>query len=192
VPTAFYVTLMSGLYKIPAIYGEVWGTLSNTVWVDAYRGAGRPEAAYVVERLVDLAARELGMDPVEIRRKNFIPAGEFPYQTPVALQYDSGNYAGLMDRALEVSDYAALRAAQAEARTECRLVGIGLASCIEARGPVPSKVAGALGGVTGFWESGGLRVHATGKVTALTGAPAQRQGTEETFCQIGAQTLWGR
>ena len=98
IPTAFYVTLLSGLYKIPGIYGEVIGTLSNTVWVDAYRGAGRPEAAYVVERLADLAARELKMDPIEFRRKNFIPAGEFPYQTPVALQYDSGNYQALMEK----------------------------------------------------------------------------------------------
>ena len=189
IPTAFYITLLSGLYKIPGIYGDVWGTLTNTVWVDAYRGAGRPEAAYVVERLVDVAARELNMDPVEIRRKNFIPAGEFPYQTPVALQYDSGNYAGLMDKALEVSDYAALRAAQAEARKEGRLVGIGLAACIEASGPVPSKVAGALGGVTGFWESGSVRVHATGKVTALTGAHAHGQGHETTFAQIVADEL---
>jgi carbon-monoxide dehydrogenase large subunit len=189
IPTAFYVTLMSGLYKIPAIYGEVWGTLSNTVWVDAYRGAGRPEAAYVVERLVDLAARELGMDPVEIRRKNFIPAGEFPYQTPVALAYDSGNYQKVMDKAVETSNYAAMRASQADAREQGRLVGIGIGACIEASGPVPSKVAGALGGVTGFWESGGLRVHATGKVTALTGAHAHGQGHETTFAQIVADEL---
>jgi len=186
IPTALYVTLLSGLYKIPGIYGEVWGTLTNTVWVDAYRGAGRPEAAYLVERLVDLAARELNMDPVEIRRKNFIPAAEFPYQTPVALQYDSGNYQGVMDKALELSGYADMRAAQAEARKQGRLVGIGIGACIEASGPVPSKLAGALGGVTGFWESGSVRVHATGKVTALTGAHAHGQGHETTFAQIVA------
>ena len=189
IPTAFYVTLLSGLYKIPGIYGDVWGTLTNTVWVDAYRGAGRPEAAYVVERLVDAAARELNMDPVEIRRKNFIPSGEFPYQTPVALQYDSGNYAGVMDKAVELANYSAMRDAQAEARKQGRLVGIGIGACIEASGPVPSKVAGALGGVTGFWESGGLRVHATGKVTALTGAHAHGQGHETTFAQIVADEL---
>ena len=189
IPTAFYVTLLSGLYKIPGIYGEVWGTLTNTVWVDAYRGAGRPEAAYVVERLVDAAAREMKMDPIEFRRKNFIPAGEFPYQTPVALQYDSGNYAGVMDKAVELSGYSALRAAQAEARKKGRLVGVGIAACIEASGPVPSKVAGALGGVTGFWESGGLRVHATGKVTALTGSHSHGQGHETTFAQIVADEL---
>ncbi len=189
IPTAFYVTLLSGLYKIPAIHGEVWGTLSNTVWVDAYRGAGRPEAAYVVERLVDLAARELNMDPVEFRRKNFIGAHEFPYQTPVALSYDSGNYHGVMDKVLELSNYSGLRAAQAEARQAGRLVGIGIGACIEASGPVPSRVAGALGGVTGFWESGGIRVHATGKVTALTGAHAHGQGHETTMAQIVADEL---
>jgi carbon-monoxide dehydrogenase large subunit len=189
IPTAFYVTLLSGLYKIPAIYGVVYGTLSNTVWVDAYRGAGRPEAAYVVERLVDLAARELNIDPVELRRRNFIPASAFPYQTPVALTYDSGNYQAVMDKALELSNYQALRAAQAEARQQGRLVGIGMGACIEASGPVPSRVAGALGGVTGFWESGGIRVHATGKVTALTGAHAHGQGHETTMAQIVADEL---
>jgi len=189
IPTAFYVTLLSGLYKIPGVYGEVWGTLTNTVWVDAYRGAGRPEAAYVVERLVDAAAREMNIDPVEFRRKNFIPANEFPYQTPVALQYDSGNYAGVMDKALELSNYSALRADQDAARKQGRLVGVGMAACIEASGPVPSKVAGALGGVTGFWESGSVRVHATGKVTALTGSHAHGQGHETTFAQIVADEL---
>ena len=189
IPTAFYVTLLSGLYKIPAIYGDVVGTLTNTVWVDAYCGAGRPEASYVVERLVDLAAHELKMDPVEIRRKNFIGATEFPYQTPVALTYDSGNYAGLFDKAVELANYSAMRSAQVEARKQGRVVGVGLAGCIEASGPVPSKVAGALGGVTGFWESGSVRVHATGKVTVLTGAHSHGQGHETTFAQIVADEL---
>jgi carbon-monoxide dehydrogenase large subunit len=189
IPTAFYITLLSGLYKIPAIYGEIWGTLTNTVWVDAYRGAGRPEAAYVVERLVDVAARELNMDPIEFRRKNFIPKEAFPYQTPVALQYDSGNYQGVVEKAVQLADYAAMRAAQAEARQRGRLVGIGIGACIEASGPAPSKVAGALGGVTGFWESGGIRVHATGKVTVLTGAHTHGQGHETTMAQIVADQL---
>ncbi len=189
IPTAFYVTLLSGLYKIPCIYGEVVGTLSNTVWVDAYRGAGRPEAAYVVERLVDVAARELNMDPVEFRRKNLIPAEAFPYQTPVALQYDSGDYQKLFDKAVEMANYKAMRAAQAEARKAGKLVGIGVAGCIEASGPAPSRVAGALGGVTGFWESGSIRVHATGKVTVLTGAHSHGQGHETTFTQIVADEL---
>ncbi|MGQ0603577.1 MAG: xanthine dehydrogenase family protein molybdopterin-binding subunit [Anaerolineales bacterium] len=189
IPTALYLTVLSGLYKIPAIYGETWGTLTNTVWVDAYRGAGRPEASYVVERLVENAARELGMDPVEFRRKNFIPASEFPYQTPVAFMYDSGDYQRLMDKAVELADYKAMRAAQAEARKQGRLVGIGIAASIEASGPAPSKVAGALGGVTGFWESGSIRVHATGRVTALTGAHSHGQGHETTMAQIVADEL---
>lgn len=189
IPTAFYVTLLSGLYKIKGVYGEVVGTLTNTVWVDAYRGAGRPEAAYVVERLVDAAAHELNMDAVEIRRKNFIGANEFPYQTPVALQYDSGNYAGVMDKAVEMADYKAMRKHQEEARKQGKVVGIGIGACIEASGPAPSKIAGALGGVTGFWESGSIRVHATGKVTVLTGAHSHGQGHETTFAQIVADQL---
>lgn len=189
IPTGLYITLLSGLYKIPAIYGLVHGVMTNTVWVDAYRGAGRPEAAYVVERLMDLAADKLGVDPLELRKKNLIPADEFPYATPVAFTYDSGNYQALFAKAEEISDYQGLRAAQATARQEGRLVGIGIGACIEASGPAPSAVAGALGGVTGFWESGTIRVHATGMVTALTGAHSHGQGHETTFRQIVADQL---
>ena len=189
IPTALYITLLSGLYKIPAIYGKVYGTLTNTVWVDAYRGAGRPEAAYVVERLMDLAANELGVDRLEFRRHNLIPADEFPYQTPVALLYDSGNYQALFDSAEALADYQGLLAEQAKARAEGRLVGIGITGSVEASGPAPSAVVGALGGVTGLWESGGIRVHATGKVTALTGAHTHGQGHETTFRQIVADQL---
>ena len=189
IPTALYITLLSGLYKIPGVYGEMWGTMTNTVWVDAYRGAGRPEASYVVERLVDVAARELNMDPVEIRRKNFIPASEFPYQTPVAFMYDSGNYAAVMDKAVEMANYSQMRADQKKARADGRLVGVGIGAAIEASGPAPSAVAGALGGVTGFWESGSVRVHATGKVTVLTGAHSHGQGHETTMAQIVADEL---
>ena len=189
IPTALYITMLSGLYKIPAVYGKMYGTVTNTVWVDAYRGAGRPEASYIVERLVDLAAGELNMDPLEFRKKNLIPADEFPYQTPVAFLYDSGNYQGLFAQAEQVADYQGMRAAQAQARQEGRLVGIGIASCIEASGPAPSAVAGSLGGVTGFWESGSVRVHATGKVTVLTGAHSHGQGHDTTFRQIAADHL---
>jgi carbon-monoxide dehydrogenase large subunit len=189
IPTGLYITLLSGLYKIPAIYGKVYGTLTNTVWVDAYRGAGRPEASYLVERLVDLAAQKLNMDPLEIRKKNLIPADEFPYQTPVAFLYDSGNYQGLFAKAEEASSYEAMRQEQANARADGRLVGIGVVGCIEASGPAPSAVAGALGGVTGFWESGSIRVHATGTVTVLTGAHSHGQGHETTFRQIVADQL---
>lgn len=189
IPTAFYITMLSGLYKVPGVYGEMIGTLSNTVWVDAYRGAGRPEAAYVVERLVEKAAKALNMDEIEIRRKNFIPADEFPYQTPVALAYDSGDYHKLLDKLIEISNYAHLRQEQEAARQNGRLIGIGVATCIEASGPAPSAVAGALGGVTGFWESGSIRVHPTGKVTVLTGAHSHGQGHATTFRQIVADEL---
>ena len=189
IPTALYITLLSGLYKIPAIYGEMWGTLTNTVPVDAYRGAGRPEASYVLERLVDLAAQELGMDPIEIRRKNFIPANEFPYQTPVAFLYDSGDYQKLFDKAVEVADYAKMRKNQETARQEGRLVGIGVSGCIEASGPAPSAVAGSLGSAVGFWESAKIRVHPTGKVAVFTGSHSHGQGHETTFAQVAADEL---
>ncbi|MFQ5858832.1 MAG: xanthine dehydrogenase family protein molybdopterin-binding subunit [Anaerolineae bacterium] len=189
IPTALYITLLSGLYKVPGIWGEMWGTLTNTVPVDAYRGAGRPEANYLLERLVDLAARELGMDPLEIRRKNFIPADEFPYQTPVAFVYDSGDYHKLFDSAVEMADYEGMRKAQEEARSEGRLVGIGITGCIEASGPAPSAVAGALGSAVGFWESAVIRTHPTGKVTVFTGSHAHGQGHETTFAQVVADEL---
>ncbi|MCZ7573112.1 MAG: xanthine dehydrogenase family protein molybdopterin-binding subunit [Ardenticatenaceae bacterium] len=189
IPTALYITLLSGLYKVPGIWAEMWGTLTNTVPVDAYRGAGRPEAAYLVERLVDVAARDLGMDPLELRRKNFIAADEFPYQTPVAFVYDSGDYQRLFDKAVELADYEGMRQAQKKARQEGRLVGIGLGGCIEASGPAPSQVAGALGSSVGFWESAVLRVHPSGKVTALTGSHTHGQGHETTFAQIVADEL---
>jgi carbon-monoxide dehydrogenase large subunit len=131
----------------------------------------------------------LDMDPVEIRRKNFIPAGEFPYQTPLAFLYDSGNYAATMDKVVELADYSKMRDDQKKAREAGRLVGIGIATAIEASGPAPSAVAGALGGVTGFWESGSVRVHATGKVTVLTGTHSHGQGHETTFAQIVADEL---
>jgi carbon-monoxide dehydrogenase large subunit len=189
IPTALYITLLSGLYKIPGIYGEMWGTLTNTVPVDAYRGAGRPEASYLVERLVDLAAGELGMDPVAIRKKNFIPADEFPYQTPVAFLYDSGDYHTLMDKAVDQFDYEGMRQKQAAAREEGRLVGIGVSGCIEASGPAPSQVAGSLGSAVGFWESGHIRVHPSGKVSAFTGSHSHGQGHETTFAQVVADEL---
>lgn len=189
IPTAFYICLLSGLYNIPGVYGEMWGTLTNTVPVDAYRGAGRPEASYVVERLVDMAAAELGVDPIEFRRKNFVPADQFPYQTPVALVYDSGDYDRLFDKVEEISNYSDLRAWQAEQRAAGRLIGVGVAGCIEASGPAPSKIAGALGSAVGFWESGIIRVHPTGKVTVFTGSHTHGQGHETTFAQIVADEL---
>ena len=189
IPTALYITLLSGLYKLPAIFGETYGTMTNTVPVDAYRGAGRPEASYVLERLIDMAANELNMDPMEIRRKNLIPADAFPYQTPVALMYDSGNYQGLFDKAEELADYKGMRNEQEKARQDGRLVGVGMSSCIEASGPAPSAVAVGLGAAIGLYESGVIRVHPTGKVTVLTGSHAHGQGHETTFAQIVADEL---
>lgn len=189
IPTALYITLLSGLYKVQGIYGEMWGTLTNTVPVDAYRGAGRPEAAYLLERLVDVAARDLGIDPLDIRRKNLIPKEEFPYQTPVAFLYDSGDYQGLFDKAVELADYKKMREDQEKARKEGRIVGVGIVGCIEASGPAPSAVAGSLGSAVGFWESGVLRVHPTGKVSVFTGSHAHGQGHETTFAQVVADEL---
>lgn len=189
IPTALSITLFSGLYKIPGIWGEMKGTLTNTVPVDAYRGAGRPEASYLLERIVEKGAQKMGMDPIAFRRHNLIPADEFPYQTPVAFQYDSGNYQGLFDKLEEISGYGDLREEQKSKRAEGKLWGVGVSGCIEASGPAPSAVAGSLGSAVGFWESGTVRVHPTGKVTALTGSHAHGQGHETTFAQIVADEL---
>ena len=189
IPTALSITLFSGLYKIPGIWGEMKGTLTNTVPVDAYRGAGRPEASYLLERIVEKGAQKMGMDPIAFRRHNLIPADEFPYQTPVAFQYDSGNYQGLFDKLEEISGYGDLREEQKSKRAEGKLWGVGVSGCIEASGPAPSAVAGSLGSAVGFWESGTVRVHPTGKVTALTGSHAHGQGHETTFAQILADEL---
>jgi carbon-monoxide dehydrogenase large subunit len=189
IPTYLYGTMLSGLYQIPTIYCEVVGSLTNTTPVDAYRGAGRPEATYLVERMVDLAAKATGADVAEFRRKNFIPAGSFPYQTPVAFQYDSGNYEPALDLALKHLDYKKLRGEQAAARQQGRYLGIGFATYIEACGPAPSQVAGALGAQAGLWESAQVRVHPTGKVTVFTGSHSHGQGHETTFAQLAADEL---
>jgi carbon-monoxide dehydrogenase large subunit len=189
IPTALYITLLSGLYKIPVIFGEAYGTMTNTVPVDAYRGAGRPEASYLLETIIDLAARELDMDPMELRRKNLIQSDEFPYQTPVALVYDSGDYPALFDKIEGLSGYGSLRKGQEEARAQGKLVGVGFSSCIEASGPAPSAAAVGLGAAIGLFESGSIRVHPTGKVSAFTGSHAHGQGHETTFAQVVADEL---
>jgi carbon-monoxide dehydrogenase large subunit len=163
--------------------------MTNTVPVDAYRGAGRPEASYLLERVIDKAAGVLGMDPVELRKKNLIPADEFPYQTPVAFLYDSGNYQALFDKALGMANYDQMRADQSAAREQGRVVGVGFAGCIEASGPAPSAVAGSLGSAVGFWESGKVRVHPTGKISVFTGSHTHGQGHETTFAQVVADEL---
>jgi len=191
VPTYLYGTLLSGQYDVPAIHVRVIGAFTNTCPVDAYRGAGRPEATFVVERLMDLAADAVGVDPAELRRRNFIPPDQFPYQTQVALAYDSGNYAGAMDKALEISGYEELRAEQKERREtgDPLLLGIGFSSFIEACGLAPSQVVGALGAQAGLWESAKVRVHPTGSVTVYTGSSAHGQGHATTFSQIVADRL---
>lgn len=189
VPTYLYGTLLSGEYEIPNIYAHVVGVFTHTTPVDAYRGAGRPEATFVVERLMALGARKIGMDPAEFRRRNFIPPDKFPYQTPVALQYDSGNYEGALKKALELVDYENLRAEQAKAREQGRYIGIGFSCYIEACGLAPSAVVGSLGAQAGQWESAVVRVHPTGKVTVYSGSSAHGQGHKTTFAQIAAEIL---
>ena len=189
IPTALYIPLLSGLYKIPTIFAESYGTMSNTVPVDAYRGAGRPEASYLLERLIDIAARDLAMDPIALRRKNFIQHDDFPYQTPVAFLYDSGDYEKLFDKAEEVSGYSELLKQRDAARAEGRVVGIGVSGCVEASGAAPSQAAVGLGAGVGLWESGVVRVHPTGKVTVLTGSHSHGQGHETAFAQIVSDQL---
>lgn len=189
VPTYLHSTLLAGCYTTPAIYAEVRAVFTNTVPVDAYRGAGRPEATYLIERIVDVAARETGIDRVEIRRRNFIPPDAFPYQTPVALQYDSGNYHATLDTALAKSDWAGFEKRRAEAKARGKLRGIGISTYVEACGIAPSAVVGALGGRVGLWESAHVRVHPTGSVTVFTGAHSHGQGHETTFAQLVAEKL---
>src|SRR5919108_1287246 len=189
IPTYLYGTLLSGQYEIPTIFVEVIAAFSHTTPVDAYRGAGRPEACFIVERMVDLGARKLGVDPAELRRKNFIPKEKFPYQTPVALMYDSGNYEPALDRALKMLGYKHLRSEQERLRKEGRFIGIGISSYIEACGIAPSQVVGSLGAQAGLWESALVRVHPTGKVSVFTGSHQHGQGHETTFAQIVADEL---
>src|SRR5438309_2148238 len=189
VPTYLYGTLLAGAYTTPAIHVEVTAAFTNTTPVDAYRGAGRPEACYVVERMVDLAARELGVDPVELRRRNFIEPDKFPYQTPVAVTYDSGNYEAALDKALGMLDYTAFRKEQDRLRKAGRYLGVGFSTYVEACGPGPSQVAGARGGPARPCESAEVGRDPTEEATILTGSHSHGQGHETTFAQIAADEL---
>jgi len=184
IPTILYATLLAGQYTTPLIYCEVTAVFTNTAPVDAYRGAGRPEATYVVERLVETAAREMKIDPAEIRRRNFIR--EFPYQTPVALLYDTGNYEATLGEAMKLADVSGFPARKQEAAARGKLRGLGYAAYIEACGIAPSNVAGSLGARAGLFEAGEVRVHPTGKVTVFTGSHSHGQGHETTFAQVVA------
>ncbi len=187
VPTILYATLLAGQYKTPAIYAEVTAVFTNTAPVDAYRGAGRPEATYVVERLVEQAARDMKMSPAEIRRHNFITT--FPYATPVGLTYDIGDYAAHLDKAMEIADVAGFPARKAASAAKGKLRGLGYACYIEACGIAPSNIAGALGARAGLFEAGEVRVHPTGTVTVFTGSHSHGQGHETTFAQVVAARL---
>jgi len=194
VPTYLHGTLMQGLYTTPAVHITVNAGVTNTAAVDAYRGAGRPEATYVIERLVETAAAEMGVDPAELRLKNFIPPfegsdAEPGYQTQVALQYDSGNYEGVLNRLLEMSDYENLKKERETARANGKLMGIGFSTYIEACGIAPSAVVGSLGARAGLFEAANIRVEPTGSVTLFTGSHSHGQGHETTFAQLIADDL---
>jgi carbon-monoxide dehydrogenase large subunit len=187
VPTYLYATLLSGQYEIPAIYCEVDAVYTNTVPVDAYRGAGRPEATFVVERLVEVGARELGVEPAELRRKNFIKS--FPHQTPVIMTYDAGDYHGSLKKALELADLKGFGRRKRESARAGKLRGLGLSSYIEACGIAPSQAVGSLGAGVGLWESAEVRVNPTGSVEILTGCHQHGQGHETTFAQVASERL---
>ncbi|WP_366656507.1 xanthine dehydrogenase family protein molybdopterin-binding subunit [Fodinicurvata sp. EGI_FJ10296] len=184
VPTYLYGTLLSGQYAIPAIHCEVRGLYTNTAPVDAYRGAGRPEATYVVERMCERAARDLKMDPAEFRRKNFIQPDAYPYQTPVIMTYDCGDYPRGLQKALENADYANFAKRRSESEARGKLRGVGFSSYIEACGIAPSAAVGSLGAGVGLWESAKIRFNPTGNVTVYTGAHSHGQGHETSFAQL--------
>ena len=187
IPTYMYATLLSGQYAIPHIYCEVDAVYTNTVPVDAYRGAGRPEASFVVERLIEVGARELGQDPAELRRKNFVRA--FPHQTPVIMAYDAGDYNASLKKAMELADYKGFAKRKREAARHGKLRGIGISAYIEACGIAPSQAVGSLGGGVGLWESAEVRVNPTGSVEILTGCHSHGQGHETTFAQLVSERL---
>ena len=187
VPTYLYATLLSGQYNIPNIYAEVDAVYTNTAPVDAYRGAGRPEATYVVERLVETAARELKMDPAEFRRKNFIT--QFPHQTPVIMCYDAGDYDASLDKAQEMADVKGFAARKAASAKKGMLRGLGYSAYIEACGIAPSAAVGSLGAGVGLWESAEVRVNPVGTVEILTGSHSHGQGHETTFAQLVSDRL---
>lgn len=189
IPTWLHGTLLAGQYTTPAIYTNVRAVFTNTVPVDAYRGAGRPEATYILERLMSKAAQEMGKDQAELRRINFIQPNQFPYQTPVAVVYDTGDYEPALNKAMELADYAGFESRRAAAKAKGKLRGIGIASYIEACGIAPSSLVGALGARAGLYEAATVRVNPTGSVTVLTGSHSHGQGHETTFAQVVADKL---
>jgi carbon-monoxide dehydrogenase large subunit len=187
VPTYLYGTLLSGQYDIPSIYCEVDAVYTNTAPVDAYRGAGRPEATFVVERLMEVSARQMGIDPADLRRRNFIKT--FPHQTPVIMAYDAGDYHASLKKALELADVKGFNKRKREAAHRGKLRGLGFSTYIEACGIAPSQAVGSLGAGVGLWESAEVRVNPTGSVEVLTGCHAHGQGHETTFAQLVSERL---
>ncbi len=187
VPTWLHGTLMAGNYRTPLIYVNVKAVFTNTVPVDAYRGAGRPEASFQLERVIDKAAREMGIDPVELRRRNFIT--EFPYATPVAVEYDTGDYNATMDKLLEMADVAGFEKRLEESRKRGKLRGLGINCYIEACGIAPSNLVGQLGARAGLYESATVRVNATGGLVVMTGSHSHGQGHETAFPQVVADMI---
>lgn len=187
VPTYLYGTLLSGQYDIPNIYVTVDGVYTNTAPVDAYRGAGRPEATFVVERIVDAAAKDLKMDPAAFRTKNFIT--QFPHQTPVIMNYDIGDYPASLQLALKLVDYDNFSARKATSEASGKIRGIGFSTYIEACGIAPSAAVGSLGAGVGLWESAEVRVNPTGSVEVMTGSHSHGQGHETTFAQLVSERL---
>lgn len=189
VPTILHGLMLSGAYTLPAVHEDVYGVFTNTTPVDAYRGAGRPEATLIVERLMDLVAHEIGMDAAELRRKNLIPPFTEGHEVITGLVYDTGNYEPALDQAMEMIDYSALREQQAQLREEGRYLGIGVVTYTEICGLGPSEVAGAVGFGGGLWESAIVRFHPSGKVNVMVGVNPHGQGEETTFAQIVADQL---
>jgi len=188
IPAFFYGNVLVGLYKTPVIYCRVRGVHTNTSPVHAYRGAGRPEAVFVLERLLENGAREMGIDVAEIRARNLLGPEEFPYKTPVGLTYDSGNPPGLLEKVTKLASYEELRAEQQRLRAEGVCMGIGMAAWIDSVG-APSKTAAAFGRKTGGWDSAIVRVHPTGKVTVFAGSHSHGQAHATTFAQLAAERL---
>ena len=187
VPTILYATLLAGQYKTPQIHVQVDAWFTNTAPVDAYRGAGRPEASYLIERIISRAAQEMGMSQAQIRKINYID--QFPYRPPVALQYDTGDFHACLNQAELRADVAGFQARQAASKAKGLLRGLGYSSYIEACGIAPSNIAGALGARAGLFECGEIRVHPTGSVTVFTGSHSHGQGHETTFAQVVAARL---
>jgi carbon-monoxide dehydrogenase large subunit len=188
-PTFLHGTLMAGPYKVPNVYVNVKAVFTNTAPVDAYRGAGRPEATYSLERIIDKMCRELNLDPVEVRRKNLLTPDQFPYTTPVGLVYDTGNYQATLDKALELADLAGFEARRAASAAKGKLRGYGLSTWVEACGIAPSHLVGVLGSRVGLYDAATVRVNATGTISVMTGAHSHGQGHETVFAQIVAEKL---